>query len=301
MPTLRTVRRVILTLAALLLLAVGFGWAFGWDAPPECPSVAGLELRGRILTPDQYRQVIATHPRPYIYNVPAPVGGGAAMILGIEHTKDPADPQVAEIQRRWAAFRPDVALVEGRMGFLPPLVADPVREFGESGATARLARQHGVELYTWEPAIAEEVAAATKRHDKHRAALFFVLRPYFGAVRHGQPADPDAFVEPYRRKRTRWPGLEGTLPDMASIDAAWRQDFAGLPDWRDISDAYGLPGYLNEIATDVGVARDEHLVRTIAHLVRAGRRVFATMGSAHAVKIEAAVRQTIAARSARAR
>jgi hypothetical protein len=122
-----------------------------------------------------------------------------------------------------------------------------------------------------------------------------VLRLYFGSVRHGKPPDPGVFVEGYRRKLTRRPGLEDTLSDIALINAMWRQDPAGQPDWRDTTDAYGLPGQLDQIATDVGDARDQHLGRCVVYLLGDGRRVFVTMGSAHAEKIESALRQTIGA------
>jgi hypothetical protein len=42
------------------------------------------------------------------------------------------------------------------------------------------------------------------------------------------------------------------------------------------------------------MARDERLVLAVLHLVRAGRRVFVAAGSAHAVKIEAALRAALA-------
>jgi hypothetical protein len=135
-----------------------------------------------------------------------------------------------------------------------------------------------------------EVAAQLRRFPRERVALYYVLRPYVSARRFGRPTDPDAEVESVREERTSWPGLEGTLPDVAAIDAVWRRDFAGLPDWRDTSDERGWPGYLEEIADAANDLRDEHLARVLLELAARGERVFAVAGSSHAVRVEPPLR-----------
>jgi hypothetical protein len=126
-----------------------------------------------------------------------------------------------------------------------------------------------------------------------RVALFYVLRPYFGELRFGRPADLEGYVEEYRRKRTRYPGLEGTLHSVAAIDSLWARDFAGLPTWRETSDEYGLPGYLQDLAARSNALRDEHLAAVLLDLVRGGHRVFAVAGSSHAVKLDRALRAAL--------
>ena len=42
------------------------------------------------------------------------LGGGAALlVLGTVHTHDPDDPQLAEMEQKFAAFKPDEVLIEG--------------------------------------------------------------------------------------------------------------------------------------------------------------------------------------------
>jgi hypothetical protein len=276
------------------LIAVAIAWKLSWRSPPHFLDYGSIELAAPIMTSDEYDRVIATHARPYIVELTVePEGDGHVLLYGAGHTMDPADPQIADLRRRWEDFEPTVALVEGRPG--APLAAlwDPVEQFGEAGLVYSLARQHSVPLYSWELPLATEVEHALAHHAARRVALFYVLRPYFSNYRHGKPDDPDAFVEEYRRKRTRIAGLDGTLESVADIDAVWKRDFADKPDWRETSDAYGLPGYLHEVWKTSNAVRDEHFARVIIHHVRAGERVFAVAGLSHAVKLEPALRATL--------
>jgi hypothetical protein len=240
-----------------------------------------------ILSMAQYDSLSEIHRRPYVVRIET--GFGALLLFGATHTQDPADPQLGLLRREWEAFRPNTALVEGRLGFLFPYLMDPVKEYGEMGATAALARSDGVPLYSWEPRREWEVATMLDSFPAERVALFYVLRPYFSGIRFGRPADPEGFVEEFRRKRTRYPGLEGTLPSIAAIDSVWARDFSGLPDWRETSDEHGLPGYLRDLSARSNALRDEHLAAVLIDLVRRGERVFAVSGSSHAVKLDAAL------------
>lgn len=284
----RFLRFLALACAALVLL-VGVAALLSWRSPAFYPTATLPPTPAPPLTRAQYALVHEHFLRPYVVSCEQP-DGGAALIFGAAHTEDPADPQIAEIRRRWHEFRPTVALVEGRPGAPLAALRDPVEQFGEGGLTLALARDADLPIWTWEPPRESELAAQLARFPKERVALFYVLRPYVSGLRHGKPADPDAAVEPDRAERTRWPGLEGTLPSIAAIDELWRRDFASLPDWRDTSDEYGWPGYLDEIARTSNEHRDEHFARVVADLAGRGERVFATAGSSHAVQLEPAVR-----------
>ncbi len=287
MPLRPRTRRVLLAaaLTPLALLAVAFLWA--WRSPPYYTEAPVAELPVPILTMEEYDAVSQTHPRPYLVEIEGE--GRAVLLFGAEHTKDPAHPELAELRRRWEAFRPTVCLVEGRLGFLLPGLMDPAAHYGEMGVAAALARRDGLPIYSWEPPREVEVARMLERFPAERVALFYVLRPYVSGLRHGKPDDPDAYVEAYRAKRTAWPGLERTIPSVAALDSLWQRDFAGFPDWRDTSDEYGWPGYLAALADRSNAIRDEHVAAVILDLVRRGERVFAVAGSSHAVKLDAAL------------
>ena len=240
------------------------------------------------MSSQEYDRIIAIHPRPYIVNIE--LANGALLLYGSEHTKDPDNPQIRDLEQRWNEFNPTVALVESRLGFFIDGISNPVLRYSEMGAVYSLARKKRVKTYTWEPNREQEVAFVLQDYPKERVALFYVLRPYFSNLRHGRPENPEEFVEEFRRKRTRYPGLENTLASIDDVDTLWKRDFPDEPDWRDTSDEYGLPGYLGEIARTSNEARDENFVRVIIHLIQNGGRVFAVAGSSHAVKLEPALR-----------
>jgi hypothetical protein len=287
---MRTLPRFLLYALPGTTIAVGALWLVAWRSPPfyDAPKV---DYPAAILTMEQYDSVSQCHPRPYVVRASSATGG--TVLFGASHTRNPDDPQLATLRREWAAFRPTVALVEGRLGFLLPSVSDPVEAFGEMGAAASLAKTDGIRLYSWEPRREVEIARMLERFPAEQVALFYVLRPYFSQIRFGRPENPEGFVEEYRKTRTAYPGLEGTLPSVATIDSLWTRDFSGLADWRETSDEYGLPGYLADLSSHSNALRDEHLAGIILDLVRRGERVFAVAGSSHAVKLEPALRAAL--------
>ena len=281
---------VAAALGAILLLS--------WRSPPFYVVDESTPLPAPILSESEYEAVHATFSRPYV--VECAGARGHVVLYGAAHTRDPNDPQIADLEARFRALAPSVLLVEGRPGAPLAALGDAVAKFGESGAVIELARRARIAIYTWEPTREAEMALQLARFPQERVALFYVLRPYVSSFRFGKPADPDAVVEATRRERVAWPGLAGSLPDVAAIDALWRRDFAGLPDWRDTSDEYGWPGYLAELAQAANAIRDEHFARVILDLMARGERVFAVAGSSHAVRLERPLRAACGA-PARAR
>ena len=85
--------------------------------------------------------------------------------------------------------------------------------------------------------------------------------------------------------------FKASSPRSPTSTTAWAREFPDGPDWRDVSDQYGLPGFLGEI--DLNKARDVHLVACVAELVEAGERVFVIAGLSHAVKVEPALRAIV--------
>lgn len=286
-------QRLLLVVPGLLVASGAALWLSAWHPVPAFPDPDPASLPVPILTSEEYSARMAGHARPYVFE--AGNARGAVLVFGAEHTRDPAAPQLAALRARFAVFRPSAALVEGRLGHLLPWFQDPVRRHGESGLVRALARAAAIPCWTWEPSIEDELRAVLARHPRERVALFYVLRPYGSGLRHGRPADPDAVVEGTRGRRTRWPGLEGALPDLAAVDAAWRRECPGAGDWRDHSDVHGWPGTLAAVFADSNAARDEHFARVLLHLAHRGERVFAVCGSSHAVKLESAVRAALAA------
>ena len=279
------VGKYALLFVVLILALMVFSYLRIWRSPPYYTPSNDITLCIPVMSNTEYGSFVANHPRPYIVQI-ATVNGGL-LLYGSTHTNDPSDPQVAQIEQLWQSHRPTVLLVEGRLGFLYSGLSNPVHSYGEMGAAYALARQDRVTTYSWEPTRDIEIGLLLEEHAAERVALFFTLRPYFSNYRFGKPDDPDAVAQEYLNSRTDYPGLRGTLRDVADIDAIWQRDFAEYDDWRNTSDEYGLPGYLAELVEASNRARDEHFARVIIDLVQQGHRVFAVAGSSHAVKLEA--------------
>lgn len=235
---------------------------------------------------------LGNHPRPYLYQLSK--GNGSVYILGIEHTKNPSDKQIAQIESIWNGFDPDIALVEGRLGFLFAGLQDPVAQHGEGGKTVALAKSGGVPFFTWEPQKSDEVKILLTQFKPEQIALFYSLRPYFSNFRFGKPQHPEQQLEEYILSRTDEDGIRGTIRSVAQVDSIWKKDFATLKNWRDTSDEYGWPdGYLADIASQSNQIRDIHLCSIILEEMAKGKKIFVTMGSSHAFRIEKTLRHEL--------
>jgi hypothetical protein len=286
-PPLR--RRITFLLASVVVATlgvIGFFAATAWRPVHEVVLSSERRPSDLILSNDSYASLIDTHARPYVFN--SQRGPGQVLVYGAEHVRDPADPRCAEIERAWNEFHPTVALVESRLGIMFPQLMDPVRTFGEPGLVHALARRDGVPTYTWEPPVATLVKSVLDQgFTREQVALRMHLGSYFSNLRHGRPKDPEAFVRDTFARRNRWPGIEDAFASIADLDAAWKREFPGGPDWRDVSDEFGLPGFLARM--DLNLARDQHLVAVVNELTARHQRVFVIAGSSHAVKVHPAL------------
>lgn len=255
-----------------------------WRSPGYYSVAEQRDFEHPVMSMEEYSRQI-DHVRPYIYKIRN--GRGEVYVLGIDHTKDPNDVQIDSIERAWEEFDPDVLLVEGRLGFLFSGLQDPVEAHGEGGKAVSLAKRDDVEFYTWEPRKEDEVKMMLKRFPAKQVAMFYSLRPYLSNFRFGKPEDPDAALKSYIDSRTDYDGLRGEITSVAEIDSIWAADFPQEKDWRDSTDEYGWPqGYLSEMAAYSNELRNIHMVNAILEMVKSGKKVFITMGSSHAFRIE---------------
>lgn len=277
-----------LMISLLLLLYLGVIWR----SPAYYKVQKEINPVYPIMDMVAYDTLGQNHPQPYIYQLSN--GSGSVFVAGIRHTKDPKDPQIDSIRAAWNNFHPTVALVEGRLGFLFSWIQNPVREHGEGGMTVQLAKKEGIPFYTWEPDRQTEIKMLLQRFKPRQLALFYSLRPYFGNMRFGKPADPQKLINEYISSRTDFDEIRGLIRDYHDIDSIWKADHISAKDWRETSDEFGWPeGYLSDIANASNMVRDMHMYHIIMELVGKGNRVFVTMGSSHAFRMEKALRASL--------
>jgi hypothetical protein len=290
------IKKALLGVFLLVLAAVIFLFYFAWRSPDFYPIGAECKFSTPPMTMADYDSVSQSHPRPYIIDIDASKKNpkwGKVLFFGTSHTRDKNDPQLADIEKRWEPFNPNICLVEGRLGFLVPGLMDPVEKYGESGFVYKLSRRDGVEAFTWEEELDDEITAVLRKFKPEQTAMFYILRPYFSNIRFGKPENPDDYVKGFIEKRTQHPQLQNTIKTVGDIDAIWNREFRGndkkgnpIKDWRETSDEYGLPLWLGDISAESNFVRNEHLACLIVTLVKQGRRVFVIGGSSHPVCIE---------------
>jgi hypothetical protein len=229
-----------------------------------------------------------TREMPYVLRVQQ--AHGALLYVGVRHTRDPDDPQVRRLRDLWEEFHPTVALAEPRLGLFIGGLAPGVRQFGEAGAVFALARRDGVAIHTLEAPIEVELRAVLARWPAPQVAAYYVLR---ASLERGGPQAVQDEAAHLVTKRTRWPGLQGSL-DYARLDSLMRAEFPDVEDWRTLPASVTWPGrsetFLNRVSTTVNGFRDEHMVSTLATLLGRGERVFAVVGGTHVVMQEPALR-----------
>ncbi len=96
-------------------------------------------------------------------------------------------------------------------------------------------------------------------------------------------------------KRTNYKSLKGIVTSVEQVDSLWKADFPALPSWRVYKHPEnGWPeGKLKQIAAETNDVRDVNMCRSILELVNKGERVFISMGSSHAPRIERTLRGMI--------
>ena len=272
-------KKIILSVGIVLILLIIWGYLNIWRSPKFYLEKNTCDLFENILSMEQYRQLSQIHKRPFI------VKTESVLVFGSEHSNDPNDAQMETIETTFMKFKPTIVLVEGRLGFLIPYVMNPVKNFGEMGKAAELAKENGIPIFSWDSPKNELINALQEKFTPEQIALKEILNPYFSNLRFGKPDSPEQYVEQYLN-RASWLGIQDQFKSVQDIDRIWKRDFPDEKDWRNTNDQWGLPGYLSLIADYSNYIRNQHLVCSINRLINQGERIFVICGSSHAVCIK---------------
>lgn len=287
MSTLKKVASAVVCLLAAVFLTAWYSWSPGAPVYPSTAQLRSIELPARMRTWPEH-DAIRSDPRwddePYVIEVKS--DKGALVFFGAHHTSNPDDPQFAQLQQRWDALKPTVALTEGRRnGYF----VGPMYRLGgtpEPEVVHQLARRDGVRLVSLEPSYADEVALLRQTWSPEQIATYFTMRVYWSES--GGKADEKLAMH-LLKKRTNVDGLRGSVASPADIDRVWKAHYASLGDWRTRKEE-PREGWWARISDDSRRIRGEHMARTLIDLTRKGERVFAVVGSGHVIRTEWMVR-----------
>ncbi len=291
---MKIIKRILAGLALVVVFVLALLYfKVLWVLAPYYDLENHIELEVPVMDMEAYKGIWEVHRRPYIYTLQSEKGGGAVCIVGISHTKDPANPSLDSLRYYWKKFNPEVALVEGRVGNLFSWFQNPIEELGEGGLVTQLANKKGIKLYSWESKREKEIAFLMDKFPPEEIAMFYTFRPYFSNIRYGKYENPEMALQDYLESRTDYSGIRGLFNTWQELDEKWQKDFPGI-EWREYSSGSGYPeGYLNEIWNHTNILRDENMIRVIVELVGKGKRVFVTMGVSHAPRIEKTLKAAI--------
>jgi hypothetical protein len=239
-------------------------------------NAAALPVSGQepeIMTYKEYGRI--RHQRPYLLQLKS--GAGELLYFGVGHVYRLDDPQVAEIERRFAEFRPTLVLNESQT---PPVEATrelAVTRYGEPGLVSFLAA-------------------------KHKVMVFYVLRRVSENNKKTSPRPADELVQQALDATAKAPGFESLPKTVAEFEASVKRLLPSVADWRtvkstvfDPNPALGL--YTNDLAYASSQYRDRYMVKLLADEVR-GARVFAVVGASHVVMQERALKKALPQTSA---
>ena len=289
-------RRLRLLLAVLAVLGIALvvtAKTCVWTPLPSLALVSVPALAAPLRTPAEHD---ALQRWPYV--IEADSGAGSVLVIGLRHTNDAADPQIAELRQRFAAFAPTQVLVEGRLGWHFGGAASLLDRFGESGEAVALAAAAGVPCASMEPDAAAEVADAVDAFGAAETLAFYTLRVFVHERDQGVLGeDLDAEAAALLRKRGARTGLGEALPDLAALDRFWAAEGVGGVDWRALP-AQALwrnagDAWTHRIAERINAYRDRSFVAALVQAVRAGARVLAVCGSSPAILFEPALRAAL--------
>ena len=261
------------------VLLLGLVFIIAWKSP-KYYKIEKTSSLSQLYVP--FRNYTGEYSRPFVIETTN------AIIFGAEHTRDPKHAEIRLIEEKWKTIKPTIALVEGRLGFLLPMVMDPVENLGEGGKVKELAQKDDVPVYNWDLSKEELAAGLQKKYSKEQIALAQILQPYFSQVRFGKP-DAEEFLKPFF-KRAAYVGLQDSIKTVQDIDRTWEKYFSDK-DWRNVSDEHELPGYLNPMMADVNDLRNQQLISVVNELTGRGEKVFLICGSSHAWCVQPAFKR----------
>lgn len=249
----------------------------------------GQNAEKSILSYQQYGAI--EHQNPYVLEFKA--ASGMLLFYGAEHTVDPKNPQIGDIESRWAAFQPTVAYNEGGN---PPTWEDlgaSVQFYGEAGLVRFLAGRDEVPVATFEPQFDEEVAYLLKTYTPQQLKVFYVLRQVTEERSRQASSSVDDRINSWLSRYLPAQGLKNSPNTLTELTATCKELFPELADWHQVPDEWFGPRksghYTNKVAGDSGDFRNRFIFRLLANRVKRGDRVFAVVGSSHVVVLEPAL------------
>jgi len=246
------------------------------------------------------------HKFPYVIEIAAP--RGRLLYYGANHVYAADNPQIADIQTRWAQLRPTYALNEGGAPPVFESLEETVGRNGESALVRWLAKRDGVPVETLDPTRAHSVAAMRSRFTPEQFKLSSVLGQVAEQRRRSDSfrvQDVETEVVRVMNVLSRTPGLEGPPRTLEEVQESATRLLPTLVNWREVPSSWFDPAvfpaitWTNELSRLNNEYRDEFMIQKIIEKLAEGHRVFAVVGGTHVVMQEHSLRWRIQRQTAK--
>lgn len=269
------------------------------------------EVKAAILSNEAYREhPFATNTegkRTYVYELSD--GARTLTYFGAQHTHDPENPEFDEIKETFDKANPDIVYLEGFGEYInnhkqevrergQEVTPEEAKERGEMFYTLKLAIDAGIDFESPELTRADEIrqleASGFSRDDIFN---FYFARSVDGYQRQAKELSREACLEYISRSldnvrtASNWPKEEFDALEQKAIDGLQVQDLDTYKASVDPIPWEGKPQVItNDISRRLSQLRDEYGVERIAEGLKHYDRIFVVYGSAHAVRLEPALR-----------
>lgn len=260
--------------------------------------------KGEILSYDEYARIEAEgFVTPYVVEVKH--DNQCLLFYGSEHTHEPSHPQFNDIEKRWSLFIADyvnpIALVEGNCDACSvEETQDRDRSIaggGEAQLVVYLARRDGVTVSSPEPDKVWEANELAKEFGRDHTAFYYFIRQiaYWNRLTEKRDLEEEAkTMLGFMEASSGWEDVQFTPMRMAAIHLELFNKPLSFNDTQWLHDITGPTPQgcaTNAIAIRCGELRDEHILKEIQTYWRNDRSPFVVFGSAHAIRLEPALRK----------
>jgi hypothetical protein len=178
------------------------------------------------------------HKRPYVLKYKTEKG--ELLYFGIGHAYRYDDPQIAELERKFAEFRPMLILNESGTPPVAESAKEAVEKYGEPGLMSFLAKKHNIPIKSLDPPRMEEIKyiLSLKRWTLEQVMLFYGLRRIPENNKKTNPVSPDALIEEMLKASVKMPGSEDLPKTLTEFEASVKKHLPTVTDWRKIDQKY---------------------------------------------------------------
>lgn len=281
------------------------------EATPPTESIYEQRL-ARALTLIMSNQEFSNHPfnqseeEYYVYALSEQ--NKKILFFGATHTHEPGHEQFDTIQKQFNSFAPEIVCVEGNPTVnertlevrqkLTPLAPSNLESHGEGWYTLKLAVDAGIDFESPEPDFTEEIQHELDQgHSKQDIFTYYLYRMIDQYIRVHGVKSATACEDYLRPEMEQFISTCGwSRDDVASyfeIIIA-ELDIQNEEKYRNAVTPVPYTGTVQAVTNDVARLssqfRDEYILKRLAYLMNEYDRVFILFGSAHAVRLEPAMK-----------